>query len=79
MEMEVVANTGAGDMTQVHPDVESFGVINHRQRGDRLLRKFHHFGGLLRRGVDDGAQVSIRRHHEVAGSVWKKIQDDEIV
>jgi len=79
MEMKVVTNTCAGDVAQIHADVESFRTINRGERGDGFLRKFHHFVGLIRRSFDDRAQVGIRSNHEVAGSVWKKIQDNEIV
>jgi len=79
MKMKVVTNASAGDVAQIHADVESFRTIDRSERGDGFLRKFHHFVGLIRRSLDDRAQVGVRSNHEVAGSIWKKIQDDEIV
>jgi len=78
VQMEVLADSGAGAMSEIHPHVEPFRPIQRAQRPHATLSQLHHFSHLLGSCFIEASSVDERRNHEVAGGIGKQIQNHEI-
>ena len=77
--MKMFPYSRAGALSKVHPEVDTFGTIYLLQRRDGALGERHHFRQLLGSCASNCVAMLVRRNHEVAGRIWKQIENDEIV
>ena len=79
VKVKVLTNASSRAMSEIQPDIESFGPIKSLKAADATLGKLHHFGQLRRRSRLETSRVGEGGNHEVPGGVGKQIQDDKIV
>ena len=48
VQMEVLADAGAGGLPQIHPNIETFRPVEFLKGANASLGELHHFGELFR-------------------------------
>lgn len=74
VQMQVLGDTRAGNLTEVQAEIESIGVHRVAQRRYAFARQPHDLNQLLiiqRREVTD---MAVGRHHEVPRRVGKRVE-----
>src|SRR6267378_8459289 len=79
MHVDVSVDTRTGGHAEIHSKVESVRFVDGSQMGLGFAHKQHHLGNGRFVGAVQGADVLIRRHHQVPGGIRIQVQDDEIV
>src|SRR2546429_8291176 len=75
----MIRYAGAGDATEVHTQVEAFGIIRFAQRLLASLNQIHHLIGRFFWRCAQLADVCIGRNHQVTADVWVSIEKDEVM
>ena len=75
--VDVSGDAGAGGFADVHAQVDAVGVVEFAQDCLHALRQRHHFIRGFWRELLQFVEVRVGDDHHVAGSVGKRIQDDE--
>lgn len=77
MEVQVLLDARACGFAEVHPDVETVGMILLAQRDLGSLRELEHISGgfLVQPGKRPG--VLVWNDHQVPAGIWKQIENDK--
>ncbi len=76
--MYVIGDAGAGDASEVHPQIEPLRCVDFPQRRLGSLNQIHHFIGNFFRGRRQLSHVRVGSDHQVAADVRIAIKDYEI-
>jgi hypothetical protein len=78
VKMEMLADSSARCRAEVHSQIEAFRAIQLLQSGDGSLRELHHFCELIDICSNKVIEMLVWRNHQMAGRIWKQIEDYKI-
>ena len=63
--MQVLADSGTGAVSKIHPHIEAFRMIEVAQRTNSPLAQIHHFGRLCGTQIIEFGRMRVRSNQEV--------------
>ena len=64
-------------LAQVDPDVQALRIERLTQRDLAQARELHHLVQLVGLCIDEGGDMTVRHHHQVAVVVGEQVENDE--